>query len=75
MIAAFYLGEYFCKRSQPLTGVLAFLVVSLMGVIVSCYLEAAIRELLKEFVARAIAARPHLFRSRKPRPASASHLS
>ncbi len=73
MITAFYLGQFFCERSQPLTGLLAFLVVAIGGVIVSSYLEAAARRLLKGLVLKTVSAHPDLFRSRKPRPATASH--
>lgn len=75
MIAAFYLGQFFCERSQPLIGVLAFLVVAFAGVIVSCYLEAVARHLLKELAVKVVTAHPDLFRMRKPRPATASHTS
>ena len=75
ILLAFYLGQLFCERSEYLTGLLVFLVISLSGVIVSCYLEAIIRQQLKELASRSVTAFPHLFRNRKPRPATASHTS
>jgi hypothetical protein len=75
IILAFYLGQIFCERAQYLTGLFIFLVISLLGVVVSCYLEAVVRQLLKECASKTVAAYPHLFRSRKPRAATASHTS
>ncbi len=72
MIAAFYLGQLFCERSQPLTGLFAFLAVAIAGVIASCYLEAVLRQMLKGLLLKVVTAHPDLFRNRKPRPAAAS---
>lgn len=67
MIYAFCLGALFFARSQYLAGLLAFLTMSVGGVIVGCYLEALARELLKELFVRG---RESLFRVRKPEPAT-----
>lgn len=72
MISAFCLGALFFTRSQYLTGLLAFLTVSVGGVIVGCYLEALARELLKELFVRTRESLPSLFRTRKPEPATAT---
>lgn len=74
MIYAFCLGALFFARSQYLAGLLAFLTMSVGGVIVGCYLEALARELLKELFVRG---RESLFRARKPEPATvtSSHPS
>ena len=70
MIYAFCLGTLFFARAQYLTGLIAFLTVSLVGVIAGCYLETLARELLKELFARTRTAL--LFRTHKPQPAPSS---
>lgn len=73
MIYAFCLGTFFFARSQYLAGLLAFLTVSIVGVIAGCYLEALAKELLKEFIARIRTVL--LFRTHKPQPAPSSNPS
>lgn len=72
MIYAFCLGALFFARSQYLAGLLAFLTVSVGGVILGCYLETLARELLKELFVRTRESLPSLFRTRKPVPATAT---
>lgn len=72
LICACCLGESFFARGRYLTGLLAFMVVSLTGIITSCYLEAVVRELLKKLRARPRASHPTLLSTHKPQPATSS---
>ena len=65
---AFYLGQTFCQRSQPLVGVLVFVAVALAGVIVASYIEAAAKLFVKELVRKTLTGRPEQSRPHKPRP-------
>lgn len=71
MIFAFYIGAAFIDSSYVFTGLFVFLVTSVVGVIITSYIEST----LKEFILKPRTAVPNPLQMHEPEPSPSGQPS